>query len=111
MKGENSKKICPNCGTTLDDFHRSGLLGCVTCYTVFREEVLSAVRYVQGGACHLGKQPTTEAGSKYQLAIERDQLYEGLAQAYRDGRFSDAEKMQQRLEEIARLLRPKEDVT
>lgn len=111
MRGDNSQKICPNCGTTLDDFHRSGLLGCATCYTVFREEVLSAVRYVQGRAWHLGKQPATEAGSKYQLVIEQDQLYESLAQAYRDGRFSDAEKMQRRLEEIAKQLHPKEDIT
>ena len=111
MNGDDSQKICPNCGTTLDDFHRSGLLGCATCYTVFRAEVLSAVRYVQGRPCHLGKKPETQAGSKYQLVIEQDQLYESLAQAYRDGRFADAEKMQQRLNEIAKLLHPKEDIT
>ena len=107
----NTQKTCPNCGTTLEDFRRSGLLGCAECYSVFREEILSAVRHVQGKIRHTGKTPAAEAANKYALVIEQDQLYESLAQAFRDGRYPDAEKMQRRLKEIARVLHPEEDLT
>lgn len=103
-------KICPNCGASLEDFHRTGLLGCAVCYSVFYEEILPAIRHIQGGKTqHTGRSPAAEAGNKYALVIEQDQLYDGIAQAYREGRYADAEKMQRRLDEIAKVLHPKED--
>ncbi len=38
------KKVCPVCGTTYDDYERSGLLGCASCYDVFKEELLPAIK-------------------------------------------------------------------
>ena len=111
MKSGNLQKTCPNCGTTLEDFRRTGLLGCAECYQIFREEVFAAARHVQGKIHHEGKIPAAGAANKYDLVIEQDRLYESLAQAFRDGRYSDADKMQRRLEEIARVLHPKEDLT
>ena len=35
---------CPDCGTTLEDFDRSGLLGCPYCYTAFKEYLSRNVR-------------------------------------------------------------------
>ena len=110
-EGQNPHKSCPNCGTTLADFRRTGLLGCAECYSAFRTEVLAAVRQVQGRMRHTGKVPTAEASNKYALVIEQDQLYEGLAHALRDGRYADADKIKLRLEEIALILHPKEDLT
>lgn len=35
---------CPDCGTTLEDIDRSGLLGCPYCYTAFKEYLSRHVR-------------------------------------------------------------------
>ncbi len=110
-EGQIPHKSCPKCGTTLADFRRTGLLGCAKCYVVFRSEVLAAVRQVQGRTRHTGKQPTPEAKNKYALVIEQDRLYEGLAHALREGRYTDAEKIKRRLDEIASILHPREDIT
>ena len=110
-ESQNPQKVCPNCGTSLADFHRTMLLGCAECYKTFRAEVLAAVKKVQVDIRHTGKVPSAEVGKKYDLVIEQDQLYEGLSQALREGRYADADKIQLRLKEIARILHPKEDLT
>lgn len=102
---------CPNCGKTLEEFRRSGLLGCAQCYGVFRTEVLAAVKKVQGRTLHTGRAPAPDAKKKYVLVIEQDMLYESLAQALREGRYAEADRMQERLKEISRELHPEEDVT
>lgn len=102
---ESEKKICPNCGMTAEDFRRLGLLGCAECYRVFRDEVLSAVRKVQGRVRHIGKVPEAGAGKKYLWVIEQDRLNERLAQAVRENREEDAEKIEKRLKEIAKRLK------
>ena len=103
-------KTCPNCGASLADFRRTGLFGCAQCYTVFREEVRSAVKKVQGRSRHTGNAPAPEAESKYDLLIEQDILLESLSRALSGGNHQDADRLQSRLEEIAGVLHP-EDVT
>ena len=52
------KKVCPVCGTTYADYERSGLLGCASCYDVFKEELLPAIKAIQGKVEHVGKVET-----------------------------------------------------
>jgi len=47
--------VCPSCGTTFSDFQRTGLLGCPSCYDVFREELLPYIAKIQGKVEHIGK--------------------------------------------------------
>lgn len=54
--GSNApKKVCPVCGTTYADYERSGLLGCASCYDVFKEELLPAINAIHGKVEHVGK--------------------------------------------------------
>lgn len=98
---------CPVCGTTIDDFRRTGLLGCAECYRVFRDEVLVAVRRVQGEGCHRGKVPATKA-EKYALMRRQQKLKEMLEEAMRQGRYAEAEEYKRDLRENERLLREEE---
>jgi len=43
-----SQRACAACGTTLEHFARTGLLGCARCYVVFAREVEAAVEAVHG---------------------------------------------------------------
>lgn len=48
-------KVCRNCGCTLDEFKRTGLLGCSECYNYMREAVYEIVQKAQGATSHKGK--------------------------------------------------------
>ncbi len=50
-------KVCPQCGQSLADFKATGLLGCGTCYEVFRGEVESVLERVQRNTIHTGHRP------------------------------------------------------
>ncbi|MDE6410973.1 MAG: hypothetical protein K2L02_00355 [Clostridia bacterium] len=64
------KKVCPSCGMKLEEFRRSGLLGCTGCYTAFRSEIDHSVRYCQWDAIHRGKEPNGATEEKYELVRE-----------------------------------------
>ncbi len=99
--------VCPRCGTTIEEFRRTGLLGCAECYRVFRGEVLATVRRVQGKTRHEGSLPAVSE-EKYSFMLERQHLKEEIERAMREERYSDAEALQQRLKESDRTRRKEE---
>lgn len=52
---EPDRRICPRCGTTIDDLYRNGLMGCATCYEVFGDVVSRALVVLHGTSEHTGK--------------------------------------------------------
>ena len=54
-------RICPVCGTVYSDFERTGLLGCASCYDVFKEELMPYIERIQGRVVHVGKVARTRA--------------------------------------------------
>jgi protein arginine kinase activator len=46
---------CPTCGHSLDDFKRTGRLGCATCYTSFDASLRGLLRKLHNGTQHTGK--------------------------------------------------------
>lgn len=92
--------VCPACGTTIEEFRRTGLLGCAHCYTVFREELVPVIMQVQGKIRHEGKTPNAEASQNYPLARELETLREEMERLLREKNFSAAEKLNARLLEI-----------
>lgn len=48
---------CKNCGTTYNEFKRSGLLGCSECYKSFSPTITPVIKRVQGNLEHVGKIP------------------------------------------------------
>lgn len=104
------QKTCPACGITLDDFRRTGLLGCAHCYTAFREELLPTVRYIQGKLRHEGlQQPSAGAAARYDglrgLANEQAALQERIREAERSGDGEAVRALKARLSALKRRLR------
>ncbi|MDR1150540.1 MAG: UvrB/UvrC motif-containing protein [Clostridiales bacterium] len=55
-KGENKQVlVCPNCGTSLENFKSNMKFGCSICYTTFGSEVSNLLKRIQKGLCHVGK--------------------------------------------------------
>jgi protein arginine kinase activator len=46
---------CPSCGLTLQDFKRTGRLGCDRCWNAFEGSLRGLLRKLHGGTQHVGK--------------------------------------------------------
>jgi protein arginine kinase activator len=46
---------CPYCGLKLEDFKKTGRLGCSQCYVTFEPHLRSLLRRLHGGTQHVGK--------------------------------------------------------
>ena len=96
------KKVCPVCGTTYDDYERTGLVGCASCYDVFKDELLASIERIQGKIRHVGKVGT----NKDELGLHRrlQTLKEELEIALREERYADAGRLNKRIKEISKTL-------
>ena len=100
--------VCPICGTTAEEFRRTGLLGCSYCYTALREDITPFVRRIQHKLFHLGKSPSTEAEEKYdvvrELVYQQESLQERIRQAKRERNVAEVQRLREQLEKINRKL-------
>jgi len=62
--------VCPECGTTFEEFRKSGLLGCSRCYEAFRERLDPVLRRVQGGTRHIGRTVCRTEENQEQLMLK-----------------------------------------
>jgi protein arginine kinase activator len=51
-------KACPVCGQRYEDFRKTGLLGCSTCYETFRPWIEQVLKRVQRDTRHTGHRPS-----------------------------------------------------
>lgn len=96
------KKVCPVCGTTYDDYERTGLLGCASCYDVFKDELLVSIERIQGKVRHVGKVGSNK--DEFGLHRRLKTLQEQLEVALREKRYSDAGVLNKRIKEISKRL-------
>ncbi len=71
MFGPSDKKLsCPNCGLTLEQFRKDGVLGCPYDYEVFEKSLTPLIETVHNGkTVHCGKIPSkTPEDTKKQIA-------------------------------------------
>ena len=99
LNEKNLNGTCLDCGTTAQEFYKTGLVGCASCYGYLKKEIYPSILKMQGDRAHCGK------GSE--LLDERDRLVEKkkeakrLVEEYREK--GNLEGMQEQLEEYNRL--------
>lgn len=96
------RKVCPVCGTSYADYERTGLLGCASCYDVFKEELIPSIQRIQGKVMHVGK----VGANNDDLGLHRrlKTLQEQLEVALREKRYTDAGRLNKRINEINKTL-------
>lgn len=101
---ENAAKAkgeCPACGATMEDFRRTGLLGCSYCYTAFAGELLPAIRSVQHAERHNGSRPKGAADEYYDrirnLIDRRDSLKNSIEEEIKRGGYDRAKALSESL--------------
>ena len=96
------KKVCPVCGTTFEDYERTGLVGCASCYDVFKDELLVDIERIQGKVSHVGKVGTNK--DEFGLHRKLKTLQEELELALREKRYADAGRLNKRIQEISKTI-------
>lgn len=95
--GQNTTKdlVCPECGTSFEEFRKSGLLGCSRCYDAFRERLDPVLRRVQGGTRHIGRPVCRTVENQEQLMLKAKlvQLRKELAAAVRREAYEEAARI------------------
>ena len=61
-EGETALSACPYCGTTVEEFEKTNLVGCARCYQVLEKTIWPVVMKMQGKEAHKGKHPSLEEG-------------------------------------------------
>jgi len=66
------------CGMSLQNFQKNGLLGCPNCYTTFEDELNESIKRLQGASLHIGRHPD-DTPAKMELAVLRQKLKDAVA--------------------------------
>ncbi len=90
--------VCKTCGTTHEQFKKSGFVGCSDCYDVFAADVEKILSRIQPATIHKGK-IAGEKGEKIQKANMLKSLKAQLKQAIFDERYEDAAKIRDEIKQ------------
>ena len=70
-EGESSLSVCPYCGTTIEEFFSSQLVGCPHCYQALESSIHAGIVQMQNGLCgHRGKTPSLSEEGETRLNKE-----------------------------------------
>ena len=95
---------CPGCGMTFSRFKERYRLGCIECYSAFRERLKPLLRRVHGSWQHVGKQPG-EAGPSAGASSPAwtvELLQRRLRSAIEREEFEEAARLRDQIEELKR---------
>ncbi len=94
-----SASSCSLCGTTYDEFRRTGLLGCDRCYDAFGSIIESSLSQIQPSTTHKGSLGG-EAGKKIERENELADLKNELKKAIIDERYEDAAVIRDKIKKL-----------
>lgn len=97
-----SERACPVCGGTMEDYVRTGLVGCAACYDAFRTELTPYVEKMQAGTRHRGKNPPI--AEKQEVVREIEKMLREKRLAEETGDRAHVKKLSVRIAEWQSLL-------
>lgn len=94
---------CNVCGYTYKQLQEKGLLGCSTCYSSFRRQLIPMLRRYHGAVNHLGKLPRSH-GPQAALRREIISMKQLLEQAVAQESYEEAARIRDEIREKERQL-------
>lgn len=64
---DTPEEVCRNCGLTYEEFVKSGKLGCVNCYDVFKDRIDLITKNIQGTSNHVGRKLEGNSNNKFEI--------------------------------------------
>jgi len=94
-----SQLACDRCGMTVEEFNRTGKIGCSHCYEVFREPMKVLLQRIQGNTRHQGKIPERYADS-HSTELEVARLQQELQECIREENYERAAEIRDRIRQL-----------
>lgn len=91
---------CSYCHTTVDDFKRTGRLGCPHCYSIYETQLRAILRRIHGSTQHLGKVYVPPAGEAADRSVRLSGLRRKLQQAVETEDFERAAVIRDQIREL-----------
>jgi len=91
---------CPYCGTSPQDFRRTGRLGCSQCYAHFAPQLRGLLRRVHGATQHMGKIYLSQATDLSDPAIRVATLKRRLERAVEIEDFEAAANLRDQIHDL-----------
>lgn len=95
----SSAYVCPKCKMTLSDVLKSQVVGCVTCYKTFENEIKKFLLKSKGTINNVGKIPVKHF-SKVKLKEKISELETKKEQAISEENFIMAESLKNQIEKL-----------
>lgn len=95
--------ICVKCGTTSDEFIKTGYVGCPDCYKTFENVMTPAISRIQHDLRHVGKSPSG-GDPKAELLRKIEQLRVKQKQASDAEEYEKAQQYLDRINELKKSL-------
>jgi protein arginine kinase activator len=95
---------CPYCGLKLEDFKKTGRLGCSHCYVAFEPHLRGLLRRLHGGTQHLGKVYLPPDPTRAQQQDRLAGLKRKLDKAVSNEDFERAAKLRDMIRELEAAL-------
>jgi len=92
--------VCAECGSTYEQFTKSGRLGCASCYTAFSKLLLPLIKRVQRSVQHCGKSPEIAGDKKGSSIQSLRQLREKLQKMVAGEEFEKAAQLRDEIKKI-----------
>lgn len=89
--------ICSACGTTGEEFLRTGFVGCSQCYKEFAPLIMPVIKRIQGDVSHVGKVPL---GVENSVSAEYDRLKKDLEKAIELEEYEQASIIRDRMRQL-----------
>ncbi len=102
---EGPQISCSQCGTTYENFQKTGMLGCAHCYEDFRKPLEALLMRVHGNTQHAGRIP---GGVKSDVSIRMnlDRLRQELIKAIADEAYEEAARLRDQIRSLKQQLEP-----
>lgn len=91
---------CPYCGTSPEDFRRTGRLGCAQCWAHFESQLEALVRRIHGSTEHVGKLYLGDAAEGEDRRARLSHLRRRLERAVEVEDFETAADLRDQIDEL-----------
>ena len=98
---------CISCGTSYEEFQKSGMVGCSNCYKAFHEPIEALLTRVSGHQQHVGRVPGGK-GSALSNKLEVDRLKQRLVRAIAEEEYEEAALLRDRIRALTAQIEMKE---
>lgn len=96
---EQNYAVCQKCGTSYEEFQKTGKLGCDNCYEIYKDAIKPLLKRLHGNVEHHGKL-SKKVSDSLQATMEIEKLKELLIQAVKKEEYEKAAELRDKIKNL-----------